>query len=79
VLVGRRVRLGWLWIITHRGIQCRECGVEMRMGIELVEIVILLAWGLGLRLVEGKLARKVVVGMGWGMLLLLMLVIVRGR
>jgi len=49
------------------------------MGIKLVEIVILLGWGLGLRLVKGKLARKVIVGMGWGVLLLLMLAIVRGR
>ena len=80
MFVGRRVCLGWLWVVTHRRIQRREGGVEMRMGIELVQVVVLLGWGLGLRWVEGKLVRKIAVGMRRGMLLLLlMLVTVRGR
>jgi len=75
VFVGGRVCLGWLWIITHRG---GEGGVVMGMGIELVEIMILLGRRLGLRWVKGKLGREIVVGMR-GVLLLLMLVVVRGR
>ena len=77
--MGRRMSLRWLWVITHRRIQRRKGGIEMGMWIELVQVVILLGLGLGLRWVEGKLIRKVVVGMRRGMLLLLMLVTVRGR
>ena len=74
VLMGRRVGLGRLWIITHRRIQRRKGRIEM--GIELVEIVVLLGWGLCLRWVKGKLTGEIVVGVRWGRLLLLMLVIV---
>jgi len=79
VFVGLRVCLGWLRIITHRGIQRRKGGVEVRVGIELVQIMVRLGCGLGLRWVKGKLTREVVVAMRWRMLLLLMLVIVRRR
>ena len=74
VFVGRRVGLGWLWIVTHRRIQRRKSGIEM--GIELVQIMILLGRGLCLRWIEGKLTGEIVVGVRWGRLLLLMLVIV---
>jgi hypothetical protein len=80
VFVGLRVGLGWLWIITHRGVQRRKGGIEVRVGIELVQIMILWGCGLGLRWVKGKLTGKIVVGMRWRMLLLLLLlVIVRRR
>jgi hypothetical protein len=72
MFVGRGVRLGWLRVIAR--IQRRKGGVEMRMGIELVQIMVLLGWGLGLRRVEGKLVGKVL-GMGSGMLLLLLLLL----
>lgn len=74
VLVGRRVSLGRLWIITHRRIQRRKGGIEM--GIELVQRMVLLGWGLCLRWVEGKLTGEIVVGVRRGRLLLLMLVVV---
>ena len=72
--------LGRLRVIAR--IQCRKGGVEMRMGIELVQIVILLGWGLGLRWAEGELVGEVVSvsrGMLLLLLLLLLLTVVRGR
>lgn len=74
VFVGRRVGLGWLWIVTHRRIQRRKGGIEM--GIELVQIMILLGRGLCLRRVKGKLTGEIVVGVRWGRLLMLMLMLV---
>lgn len=79
VLVGWRMGLGWLWIIAHRRIQGREGGVEVWMVIELVEVMVLLGCWLGLPWVKGKLTGEIVVGMRWMLLLLLMLVVVRGR
>lgn len=78
MFMGLRMRLGWLWIITHRGIQRRKGGIEVRMGIELVQVMILLGCGLGLRWVKGKLTREIIMGMRWWRMLLL-LVIVRRR
>ena len=79
VVVGRRVCLGWLWIKTHGGIQRRKGGIEMWMRVELVEIMVLLGRWLVLTWVKGELTREVVMSMRWMLLLLLMLVIVRGR
>lgn len=42
VVMGWRVCLRRLWIITHRRIQRRKGGVEVWMGVELVEIMVLL-------------------------------------
>lgn len=81
MVVGWRVCLGWLWIIAHGRVQCGKGGVEVWMGVELVEVMVLLGCWLGLAWVKGKLAREVVMGVRWRMLLLLLLLLVtvRGR